>query len=88
MGPRIGVILWWLFEPGRWDAAFSTWVIPVMGFIFLPWTTLMWVAVAPFGNAAGWDYFWLALAVLADIFSYTGGGYTNRNRIPGYPGYT
>jgi len=83
-GPRFAIFFWWIFNPTRWDTAFSTVVIPVLGFIFLPWTTLMWVAVAPFGNVAGWDFFWLALAVLADIGSYTSSGYGNRDRIPGY----
>ena len=83
-GPRIGIILWWLFEPSRWEAAFDTFVWPLIGFIFLPWTTIMFVAVAPFGNVAGWDWFWLALAVVADISSYTSSGYGNRNRMPGY----
>jgi hypothetical protein len=43
----------------------------------------MYVAIAP-GGVAGWDWLWMGLAVLADIASYAGGGYGNRNRIPGY----
>jgi len=44
----------------------------------------MFVAVAPFGNVAGWDWVWLGFAVLADVVSYGSSGYGNRNRIPGY----
>jgi hypothetical protein len=84
LGPRMGILFWWLVEPGRWDSAFSTALWPILGFIFMPWTTLMFVAVAPFGNVAGWDWFWLALTVVGDITMYLGGGYGNRNRIPGY----
>ena len=83
-GPRLGILFWWLIEPSRWDAAFSFYLWPFLGFFFLPWSTLMFVAVAPFGNVAGWDWFWLALAVFADFSSYASGGYSNRNRIPGY----
>ena len=45
----------------------------------------MAVIVAP-GGIEGFDWVWLALGVAADIASYAGGGYGNRNRIPGYAG--
>jgi hypothetical protein len=44
----------------------------------------MWVAVAPFGNVDGWDWFWLGLAVFADVIQVAGSSYGGRNRIPGY----
>jgi hypothetical protein len=83
-GPRAGVILWWLINPDRWDSAFDTWVWPVLGFIFLPWSTLTFVAVAPLGHVAGWDWFWLGLAFLLDIVTLSSSAYSNRNRVPGY----
>jgi hypothetical protein len=43
----------------------------------------MYMAVAP--NGLVWfDWIWLALAFFADIASYSGGAYGNRNRVPGY----
>jgi hypothetical protein len=51
--------------------------------IFVPFTTLMYVAVAP-GGIIGWDWLWMGLAVAADIASYAGGGYGNRQRFRGY----
>lgn len=84
LGPRVAILFWWLFEPGRWDRAFSSFIWPLLGFVFLPWTTLMFVAVAPYGNVAGWDWLWLAIAIFADVTSWSGSGYTNRNRMPGY----
>jgi hypothetical protein len=83
-GPRAGVLLWWLINPGRWDAAFDTWIWPALGFIFLPWTTLLFVAVAPFGNVANWDWLWLGLAFFLDVASWGSSGYGNRGRVPGY----
>jgi hypothetical protein len=32
----------------------------------------------------GFDWVILGLGVLADIATYSGGGYGNRNRLPGY----
>ena len=83
IGSRGLVFLIWLIDPVRF-AVFDGFLVPLAGFIFLPWTTLMFVAVAPFGHVSGWDWFWLALGLLADFSSYSSSGYSNRNRIPGY----
>lgn len=82
-GPRLGIIVWGLASPARWDAAFDTFVWPLLGFVFLPWTTLMYVSVAPLG-VTGFDWFWMVLAVFADLASYSGGAYGNRDRIRSY----
>ena len=91
LGPRIFGAFWWLFQPVRWEAAFGGWtagtlwwIWPVLGLIFLPWTTIMFILVAP-GGVVGWDWFWIGLMVLGDIMSYTGG--YGRKRVPGYQGY-
>lgn len=79
-GPRVGIVFWWLVEPGRWSSAFDSFILPVLGFLLLPWTTLMFVAVAPFGNVAGDDWIWLALAFLLDISSHLFSGAGSRRR--------
>jgi hypothetical protein len=82
-GPRLVILLWWLMQPLRWQAAFESFIWPFLGFLFLPWTTLMYVIVAP-GGVTGFDWVWIGLMLLADIASYTGGAYGNRDRLPGY----
>ena len=82
LGPRAAIVIWWLVQPVRWQAAFDTWIWPLLGFIFVPWTTLMYVLVAP-GGVIGFDWVWIALAVVADIGMWAGGTYGNRDRIPG-----
>jgi hypothetical protein len=82
LGPRAAILIWYLFQPSRWNATFETIVWPLLGALFLPWTTLMYVLVAP-GGVAGWDWVWMILAVLIDLGSYGGGGYGNRDRIRG-----
>jgi hypothetical protein len=89
LGPRIAGALWWLFQPLRWQSAFAEWtslwwIWPVLGLIFLPWTTIMYVIVAP-GGVIGWDWLWLGLMLFSDIASYAGGA--GRKRIPAYEGY-
>ncbi len=81
-GPRLAILVWWLLQPMRWSAAFEGFIWPLLGFLFLPWTTIMYVLVFG-GGITGFDWIWLGLGLLADIGSYVGGGYGNRDRIPG-----
>jgi hypothetical protein len=74
IGPRAAILVWWLIDTDRWEAAFDNFIWAILGFIFVPWTTLMWAAVAP-GGVNGFDFILLALAIFIDIFSYTGGAY-------------
>ncbi len=83
-GPRVAIVFWWIVDFNRWENAFDTWIWPLLGFIFLPWTTLMFVIVAPFGNVRDWDWVWLGLAFVVDLVSYSGGGYQGRTRYPAY----
>ncbi|MFN8484461.1 MAG: hypothetical protein U0768_15585 [Anaerolineae bacterium] len=89
LGPRALDILWWLIQPARWQVTFSSWpgafwVWPLLGIIFLPWTTLMYVLIAP-GGIEGLAWLWIGLGLAADIATYTGGA--GRKRVPGYTGY-
>ncbi len=89
LGPRIMGAFWWLFRPGLWNLAFKDWALvwwlwPVLGLIFLPWTTIMFVIVSP-GGVTGLDWLWLGLMVAADVVSYGGGA--GRRQLPGYEGY-
>ena len=84
LGPRIAAVVWWLFWPAHWNLAFNSIIWPILGIIFAPWTTLMYVLVSP-GGIVGFDWLWLGLMVVADIASYSGG--IGRKRIPGYEGY-
>jgi hypothetical protein len=80
LGPRAGIFFWWLYDPTLWSRAFDTFIVPAIGFLFFPFTTLMYVAVFP-GGVDGFDYVWLALAVALDLTSAFGGAYGNRGRL-------
>jgi len=87
LGPRAAVLVWWLLQPVRWQVAFhNVFIWPVLGFLFLPWTTLAYVAAAPTGTITGAGWVLVVLGVLIDVFGYAGGGYGNRNRARGYVG--
>jgi hypothetical protein len=79
-GPRLGVLVWWLFQPVRFSATFNTFIWPLLGLIFAPWTLLFYIIIAP-GGIVGFDWVWLGLGVLFDVMSYGGGGYSNKERF-------
>ena len=78
LGPRVGGIIWWLFQPARWNLAFESALWPILGIIFLPWTTLFYMIVFP-GGVVGIDWLWIVLGVVADAASYAGGGWRRRD---------
>jgi hypothetical protein len=84
-GPRFAIIIWWFVEPARFNAALSSFIISCLGFIFLPWTMLAYlVSWQPIVGIQGFGWVVVGLGLLADIATYSGGGYGNRRRISGY----
>ena len=85
---RIMLLFVWLARPVMMEATFSSFIIPCLGWLFAPFTTLMYVLLMQgVGTIQGLDWLWLGLAFLLDIASIGAAGASNRNRIPsGYPG--
>ncbi len=83
--PRLATLFIWLARPGYFNAAFGgNWFLSVIGIIFLPFTTLMYVLLWSAAGIVGWDWLWLGIAVVLDISHYVGTFYGGRDRIPGY----
>ena len=81
--PRLAVVILWIARPERVDAAFSTFLWPLLGIIFLPFATLIYLLLyTPGRGLSGWDWFWVVLAALLDI-GHWGASATQRNQIPG-----
>ena len=71
--PRLAFFFVWVFTPYV-SRAFSGFLIPILGFAFLPFTTLIYVLVySPVTGLTGFDWVWLVLALLLDLGSYGGG---------------
>jgi len=76
--PRFAIFVLWLFT--HWfRGMFDTWLIPVLGFLFLPYSLLWYSAVTNlFGGTWGlWQVLIMILAVMADLTAYGG---TRRKR--------
>ena len=81
--PRLALIFMWIFG-WRVTAAFSSFIWPLLGLIFAPYTTVFYVLVwSPATGITGWDWVWIALGVVLDIAKW-GQIANNRKQIPGY----
>ena len=81
--PRLALFILWIARPARIDAAFDTFLLPLLGIIFLPFATLIYVLLYTTGRGlTGWDWFWVAVAGLFDIGHWAAGA-SQRNQIPG-----
>jgi hypothetical protein len=74
LGPRIAFLFTWIATNKVTVAFHDGWVVPLLGVIFLPWTTLLYtLAYAPVGGVSGAGWFLVGLGVLADIAGYVAG---------------
>jgi len=80
VGPRLGLAVLWLFTDYL-NRAFDSFLLPLLGFIFLPWTTLAYaVAQNAFGGLHDIGLLLVVLGVLADV-GVLGGGARQRSVI-------
>ena len=77
VGPRVVLVLLFLFT-NYLQRAFDTFLLPLIGFLFLPWTTIEWaIAQNELGGANGIGLLVIVLGLLADI-GVLGGGARGR----------
>ena len=63
----------WLFTD-LLSRAFDSWLVPLLGFFLLPWTTLAYAVMWSSSNGVkGFEWFIVILAFLFDLGSYVGG---------------
>jgi hypothetical protein len=74
ISPRLALFFIFLFS-NMLDRAFDSWLLPLLGFFLLPWTTLAYTVMWDTGTNTvnGFEWFIVALAFLADLASYAGG---------------
>jgi hypothetical protein len=74
ISPRLALFFIFLFSDIL-SRAFDSWLLPLLGFFLLPWTTLAYAVMWDTGTRTvdGFEWFIVVLAFLADIGSYVGG---------------
>jgi hypothetical protein len=72
LAPRIFLVLAWIFST-RWQIVWQgDWFIPLLGIIFAPYTTVMYMLAWSVPNGVtGWDWLWVILGVLLDVMKWS-----------------
>jgi hypothetical protein len=81
--PRFGFFLFWLLRPARVEAAFDTFIIPLLGIIFFPLATLLYAVLYTAGGLTGWVWFWVVVAGFFDLVN-TAASAARRNEVTDY----
>jgi hypothetical protein len=81
-GPRLISLIWYFADPVRWSAMFSGFLIPLLGFLFLPWTLVTYVLVGP--DVEGGEWLIVGLGLLADGLAWSGSAWQGNKRRYGY----
>jgi hypothetical protein len=70
--PRVCLLTFWIFGHFMDDAFDDSWVVQVLGFIVLPWTTmtyaLMWGLTSD--GVFGWEWICVGVALMVDLITY------------------
>jgi hypothetical protein len=85
ISPRLVLVVLWIFSDVL-SRAFDSWIIPLLGFFLLPWTTLTYAAFWDWGSGrhvAGVEWFFVILAFLIDLGSYAQGRQAQSARTAG-----
>lgn len=82
--PRVTLVILWIFTD-LVDRAYSGFLIPLLGLLVLPYTTLFYVlAYAPVAGVDGWGWFFVGIGFLFDVGNWAAGGRSGRRRQVGY----
>ncbi len=70
---RLALLLVWALTPLVNRAFHGGWLLPLLGILFLPFTTLVYVLVyaLPGSGVTGWGWLWVVLALLLDLGVYS-----------------
>jgi len=68
IGPRFALGFVWIFTT-LVDRAYDNAIVPILGFVFLPWTTLMYALAYDGQSVSSLGWFVVALGLFADVSS-------------------
>jgi hypothetical protein len=78
--PRIALLFMWIFT-NLVDRAFNGFFLPLLGLIFLPYTTVFYcLAYAPVIGVTGWGWVFVILGVFCDLAHWSGSAQQGRAR--------
>ena len=83
--PRFALLVGWSNNPASWEAIFGSPVWFLGGFLFFPWTTLIYGFVQPNGLSL-FNIIFLIGALLIDLGTWGVGIFATRREVSNYRG--
>ena len=81
--PRFALLVAWYNDSGYWNNLFGSQLWLGLGFVFLPWTTLIYGFASANGLSVV-NIIFLALALLLDLGTWGGGFFGARKEVSNY----
>jgi hypothetical protein len=83
--PRFVILVGWVNDSAAWSAAIPTPVVLLGGFLFFPWTTLIYAFVAPNGLTL-LNIVFLIAAFAIDLGTWGIGYFSSKEQVSSYRG--
>jgi hypothetical protein len=85
LSPRVALLMLWLFTPLVHTAFGDSWLWPLLGLLFVPSATLMYVLViGPLGLNWFWGWMIVLFGLVIDLRGYFD-AYTHREQVASFP---
>lgn len=79
---RLALLIVWLTTPLVSLAFHRGWVLPLLGIVFLPFTTLVYIVVFALGHGViGWAWLWVVGGFILDLASHGSGVRDSRRHL-------
>ena len=81
--PRFIIFVGWINDQAAWQAIYGSPLFFLLGWLFLPWTTLIYALAEPNGLSP-LNLVFLVLAVLLDLGTWGAGFFATRERTSNF----
>jgi len=79
--PRVALVVVWI-TTNYVDRAYDSFLLPLLGLFFLPFTTLIYALVwIPGVHLGDGRWVWVAIAFVVELMGYAGTGRSNKGRL-------
>ena len=75
---RFALVLFWIFDDDVERAFHDSFIVPFLGLLIMPLTTLVYALTWSVGGLQGFDFVWVAFAVVYDLAAAGAGARSRR----------
>ena len=84
--PRFVLLVAWSNDQAYWGSLFGSGVWTLFGFLFFPWTTIVYGFAAANGSLSILNWIFLGAALLIDLGTWGIGFFASRQQVSNYRG--